>query len=148
MLTLIRLCWGNVARLFCARRSLLLENLALRQQLVVFKRRRPRPMLNILDKLFWVTAHRIWSEWRNSLIAVTPETVVRGLPFLLEADLQGSKASWQNENLETGSRLNFSHGGRELDLGSAAHPRRVAHAGFRCLGENHLPLDPQGAKRS
>jgi putative transposase len=77
MLTLIRLCLGTGARLFCARRRLLLENLALRQQLVLFKRRRPRPRLNILDKLLWVTAHRTWSEWKNSLIAVTPETVVR-----------------------------------------------------------------------
>jgi putative transposase len=76
MLTLIRLCLGTVARLFCARRSLLLENLALRQQLAVFKRRHPRPRLNTLDKLFWVTTRRIWSEWKNSLMVVTPETVV------------------------------------------------------------------------
>ena len=77
MLTLIRLCLGTVARLFCARRRLLLENLALRQQLVVFKRRHPRPKLSAFDKFFWLTAKRIWSEWKNSLIAVTPETVVR-----------------------------------------------------------------------
>jgi hypothetical protein len=55
----------------------LLENLVLRQQLAVFKRRHPRPKLNVLDKLFWVTAQRIWSEWKNPLIVVTPETVVR-----------------------------------------------------------------------
>ena len=59
------------------RRGLLLENLALRQQLAVFKHRHPRPRLNALDKLFWVAARRIWSEWKNSLIVVTPETVVR-----------------------------------------------------------------------
>jgi hypothetical protein len=33
--------------------------------------------LNALDKLFWVIVPRIWSEWKNSLIVVTPETVVR-----------------------------------------------------------------------
>jgi putative transposase len=76
MLTLIRLCLGTVARVFCTRRRLLLENLVLRQQLAVFKRRRPRPRLDILDKLFWVAARRIWSDWKNSLIVVTPETVV------------------------------------------------------------------------
>jgi putative transposase len=76
MLTFIRLCLGTVARLFCARRRLLLENLGLRQQLVVFKRRHPRPKLSAFDKFFWLTAKRIWSEWKNSLIAVTPETVV------------------------------------------------------------------------
>ena len=73
---MIRLFFGTIARLFCARRGLLLENLALRQQLAVFKRRHPRPRLSIVDKIFWVTAQRIGSGWKNSLIIVTPETVV------------------------------------------------------------------------
>ena len=76
MFATIRLCVGTIARLFCSRRSLLLENLALRQQLAVFKRRHPRPRLNVLDKWFWVTAQRIWSGWKRALIVVTPETVV------------------------------------------------------------------------
>jgi len=76
MFAIIRLCLGTISRLFRSRRTLLLENLALRQQLVVFKRRCPRPRLGSLEKLFWLTARRIWSEWKNSLIIVTPETVV------------------------------------------------------------------------
>jgi putative transposase len=60
-----------------ARRGLLLENLVLRQQLGVLKRRHPRPKLDLLDKLFWVAVRRFWSGWQQSLIAVTPETVVR-----------------------------------------------------------------------
>src|ERR1700678_2291157 len=63
--------------LFCGRRSLLLENLALRQQLAVLKRRHPRPSLYPFDKLFWVIARRGGSAWKQSLIIVTPETVVR-----------------------------------------------------------------------
>ena len=31
----------------------------------------------MLDKLFWVAVRRFWSGWQQSLIAVTPETVVR-----------------------------------------------------------------------
>ena len=58
MLDIMRLCVGTVARLFCARRSLLLENLALRQQLAVFKRRHRRPRLTFLNKLFWVAARQ------------------------------------------------------------------------------------------
>jgi hypothetical protein len=42
----------------------------------VLKRRHLRPRLNVLDKLFWVTAQRIWSAWKHSLIIVSPETVV------------------------------------------------------------------------
>jgi putative transposase len=73
----IGLCFGTVVRLLRARRGLLLENLALRQQLAALKRRNPRPRLDLLDKLFWVAIRRFWSAWQQSLIAVTPETVVR-----------------------------------------------------------------------
>ena len=77
MLRFIGLCFGTLVRLLRARRSLLLENLALRQQLAVLKRRHPRPRLDLLDKLFWVAGRRFWSGWQQSLTAVTPETVVR-----------------------------------------------------------------------
>jgi len=49
----------------------------LRQQLLALKRRHPRPSLGLFDKLFWVIARRVWSAWKQSLIIVTPETVVR-----------------------------------------------------------------------
>src|SRR6266446_744722 len=77
MFRFIGLCFGTPVRLLRARRGLLLENLALRQQLAVLKRRHPRPRLDLLDKFFWVTIRRFWSAWQQSLIAVTPETVVR-----------------------------------------------------------------------
>jgi hypothetical protein len=77
MFRFIGLCFGTLVRLLRARRSLLLENLALRQQLAVLKHRHPRPRLDLLDKLFWVAVRRFWSRWQQSLIAVTPETVVR-----------------------------------------------------------------------
>src|SRR6266446_2043420 len=77
MLNIMRLCLGAIARLFCARRSLLLENLALRQQLAVFKRLHPRTRLTFLDKLFWVAARQICSDWKQFLIVVLPDTVVQ-----------------------------------------------------------------------
>jgi putative transposase len=43
----------------------------------VLKRQHPRPSLNLLDKLFWVAVHRFWSSWKQALIVVKPETVVR-----------------------------------------------------------------------
>ncbi len=76
MFRFIGLCLGTLVRLLRARRGLLLENLALRQQLAVLKRRHPRPRLDLLDKLCWVAVRRFWSGWQQSLIAVTPETVV------------------------------------------------------------------------
>src|SRR6267378_149980 len=77
MFRFIGLCIGTLVRLLRARRSLLLENLALRQQLAVLKRRHPRPRLELLDKLFWVAVRRFWSGWKQALLIVSPETVVR-----------------------------------------------------------------------
>src|SRR6202163_2224836 len=57
-------------------REIALENLALRQQLTVMKRRCPRPRLQRADRLFWVWLSRIWPHWRKALLVVRPETVV------------------------------------------------------------------------
>jgi hypothetical protein len=65
MFRFIGLFLGTLVRLLRARRSLLLENLALRQLLAVLKHRHPRPRLDLLDKLFWVAIRRFWScPWR------------------------------------------------------------------------------------
>src|SRR5215510_6194414 len=57
------------------RRDLALENLALRQQLVVLKRDGKRLAIKKRDRLFWVWLSRIWRGRRESLIIVKPETV-------------------------------------------------------------------------
>ena len=77
MFQFIVLSLGTLVRLLRVRRSLLLENLALRQQLAVLKRQHPKPRVGLLDKLFWIAVRRVWSGWKQSLIVVTPETVVR-----------------------------------------------------------------------
>ena len=45
---------STLLSLFKDRRDLALEILALRQQLLVFKRLHPRPQLRPQDRLFWV----------------------------------------------------------------------------------------------
>src|SRR3989475_2093347 len=77
MFRFIRLCLGMLVRFFRVRQSLLLENLALRQQLAVLKRRRRSLCLSPFDKLFWVAVSRFWSGWKQALVVVTPETVIR-----------------------------------------------------------------------
>src|SRR5882672_6349529 len=57
-------------------RELALENLALRQQLAVWKVRWPQPRLTVMDRIFWVVLSRFWKSWRSSLQVVRPETVV------------------------------------------------------------------------
>ena len=77
MSRLFCLLFGLLVRVFRSRRSLLLENLVLRQQLTVLKRKHLKPKVRVLDKLFWVVALRFWSGWKQSLILVTPETLIR-----------------------------------------------------------------------
>jgi putative transposase len=42
----------------------------------VLKRKRPRPCLNHLDRMFWTTLRHVWSRWAEVLVVVKPETVV------------------------------------------------------------------------
>src|SRR5438132_13675975 len=63
--------------LFGGHRQLALENLALRQQLAVYKRTAPRPKLRRTDRLFWVALARVWAGWHQALVIVSPDTVVR-----------------------------------------------------------------------
>jgi putative transposase len=62
--------------LFRSRLELMVENLALRQQLAVFKQRHSRPRLRPADRVFWVFLHQAWRNWANALIVVEPDTVV------------------------------------------------------------------------
>ena len=71
------LCFIAALRVFVRSRSdTAVEVLALRQQLAVLKRKRPRPKLNRLDRFFWTTLRRFWSRWADVLVIVQPETVV------------------------------------------------------------------------
>jgi hypothetical protein len=72
MFDLLWLWFGVLLRLFRSRQVVMIENLALRQQLAVFKRRRRRPKLATMDKLFWVILRRFWSSWREALIWYRP----------------------------------------------------------------------------
>jgi putative transposase len=58
-------------------RQLALENLALRHQVAVYKWAVGRPRLRTADRLFWVGLTRVWAGWKQSLVFVTPDTVVR-----------------------------------------------------------------------
>jgi hypothetical protein len=83
--------------------NLAMENLALRQQLAILKRTCKRPQLQPKNRLFWVLLSRLWCRWREVLIIVKPETVVRW-------HKQGFKLFWNYKSRHKGrvgkSRLN------------------------------------------
>jgi putative transposase len=57
-------------------RELVLENLALRQQLMGMKRATRRTHLRARDQLFWIALRRLWRNWRTAVVLVRPDTVV------------------------------------------------------------------------
>ena len=61
---------------FQSRADAFLEILALRQQVAVLKRKRPRPRLNGCDRLFWTILRRFWGCWSDALVIVKSETVI------------------------------------------------------------------------
>jgi hypothetical protein len=46
-------------------------------QLAAFQRKRKRPLLTTLDRVFWIAHRSLWSDWRHPLIYVQADTVVR-----------------------------------------------------------------------
>jgi hypothetical protein len=79
--------------IFKNKQDIILENLALRQQLVVQQRSIKRPKFKNTDRFFWVCLSRIWNDWRSSLIIIKPPTVM--LQALLEMEIS---KSWQANN--------------------------------------------------
>jgi putative transposase len=59
-----------------SRSDLVLENLALRQQLATYARAQKRPRLKPGDRAFWVALSRVWQGWRAPLALVKPATVI------------------------------------------------------------------------
>ena len=60
-----------------SKHDLMLENLALRQQLAVLTGQRARAPTKPADRLFWSWLSRYWPGWRSTLVMVQPATVIR-----------------------------------------------------------------------
>ena len=69
---------ARALRVMCRRRAdLVIENLALRQQVTSLKKERPRPPLDDVDRAFWVALRASWPAWASRLVIVNADTVVR-----------------------------------------------------------------------
>ena len=65
MTSILALAAAVVGSFFRGDRALALENLALRQQLAVYKRVQKRPRLRSTDRAFWVWLSRLWDGWKT-----------------------------------------------------------------------------------
>src|ERR1700730_3707964 len=143
---------GLLSRCFRSHRGLLLENLALRQQLVVFKRKRAKPRLSFLDKLFWMLARHSWPAWKRSLMVVTPETVARwhsaGFRMYWSLISKVRKQVGRKRIPKQVRDLIYRMVAENPEWGCSSHSWRAPHAWLRCFGANYLPLDETRAQRS
>src|SRR2546422_10213788 len=73
MITLLLHVLRLLPFLFGGHRQLAVENLALRQQLAVYKRTTARPKLRAPDRLFLIWLPRAWARWRQPLVVVTAD---------------------------------------------------------------------------
>lgn len=79
MLNLLILVGRGLALAFRGHHELVLENLALRQQLLAAKRAASRPRLVASDRLFWILLVRLWRNWRSALVLVQPDPWCDGI---------------------------------------------------------------------
>src|SRR6516164_7971799 len=149
MIASFRHLLGWIVSSFRSRKELVLENLALRRQLLALHAQRPRTRLTALHKLFWVALRMFWSGWRKPLVLVTPRSVVNWhrAGFCLYW-------TWIPRFRRVGGRKGVSKEVRALIFRmaaetrwSAAHSRGTAQAGFRGLGKECLAMDAATPER-
>jgi transposase InsO family protein len=77
MLSLVKAILASILAFLRGRRNLVLENLALRHQLVVLNRTASVKRFHQGDRFFWAVLSRWWHGWKDALVIVRPETVIR-----------------------------------------------------------------------
>ncbi|MHC4898439.1 MAG: integrase core domain-containing protein [Planctomycetota bacterium] len=73
----ITLLLALINELLADRSRLALENVALRQQVAVLKRSVKRAKIDDSDRIFWILMRRLLDSWRETLLIVKPETVIK-----------------------------------------------------------------------
>src|ERR1700720_3559144 len=111
------------------------ENLILRQQLIVLRRKSPtRVRLWNIDRLLLVWLYRLYPALLDAIIIVQPETVIRW-------HRRGFRAYWRWKSRHVGGRPRTDSGirasadpadePREPAVGRTANPRRIVDARHR-----------------
>ena len=71
MLRFVLVLFAALRAALYSRTDLVIENLALRQQLAVLAHTGRRGRLAGADRLFWVMLRRVWTRWSDVLVFVT-----------------------------------------------------------------------------
>jgi len=118
---------GTLADLTRGKAELLAENALLRQQLIILCRQIKRPVYKKTDRLLLVLLARMVRTWKQALVLVQPETLLRlppgAFPRVLEAQIQG--ALKKVEDFARDNQLDQGNGSQQSALGSRTYPWRV-----------------------
>jgi hypothetical protein len=106
-----------------------LEILALRHQLHVLERSRPRRVrLTPADRVLWVWLSRVWRDW-PTVVIVKPDTVLawhrRGFRLFWTWE---ESPPWPADCCHPGAHPDSDHVGGEPAVGRPTHPRRTLEA--------------------
>ena len=77
MTQLIKLFLETLKKSLFSRKQLVLENLALRHQLLVYQRNAKKLKLHNHDRAVWVIISMFLKNWKEVLVIVKPKTVIR-----------------------------------------------------------------------
>jgi hypothetical protein len=122
-----------------ARTALHIEVLALRHQLQVLQRSRPRRLrLAKADRWLWAWLSRSWSEWQTALVIVKPETVDRlaspGVPCVL--DMEKAAAHRPTKGPDQCPHIDSDDVARQSAMGSPTDSRRAVEIGHGRLSSD------------
>jgi len=88
MIELLKIIFQTSLSTLKTKKELAFENLALRQQINILRRSAKRPKLKNSERAFWVFLSKIFKDWKEVLVIVKPETVIRW-------HRKGFKAYWR-----------------------------------------------------
>jgi len=125
-----------------------LENLALRQQLSIYRRKPKRPRLLGRDRWFWIALSGVWKDWPRALVVVHPDMVVRW-------QRERFRRYWSRLSRRRGTigrppiRPSDSHAdsklsGSEPVVARTTNSRRVTQAGHRGVRANRIARPANG----
>ena len=141
---------ARALRAMCRRRAdLVIENLALRQQVTALKKQRPRPPLEDVDRAFWVALRESWPACASRLVIVKSRhggRVESGpISTILDAHLEHALPGTASPRCGD-SPARPDDGTRRL--GCAANPRGADEARVHRVGGDGIALHAAPACRA
>ena len=139
---------------FRSRNEQAIVELALRQQLTTFAQTGSKPKLTPVDRAFWVALFRFWPGWRDTLVIVKPDTVIRWHRKGEEAKLPSGLywrylKAWPRAAADfCGAEGAHSSARNREQLACAKDPRRAQEARFQRQPPNCLALSPEESAQS